>query len=269
MQERWRLIDFESFDAATNMAVDEAILDAHIAGEVPPTLRFYGWAPPAVSIGYGQKLPQKVLQKIRAHGFDVVRRPTGGRAVLHIDELTYSFVGSSGVSRDGSQNTLGASVIESYRKLCQALIAGFKNLSVSVEIGQGQAASRQMHDCFTATTTADLHYQGKKIVGSAQLRRHDALLQHGSILLCQEQELMRELLSSKEKVEVTEAENSVQRHANLFDITGVAVSAMELIPAFKRGFEDTFKVELIPGVLSDQEWRRAEAIKEKDGLAIV
>ena len=130
MKDTWRLIDFESFDAATNMAVDEAILEAHLDGLVPPTLRFYGWAPPAVSICYGQKLPEKVRQKIIARGFDVVRRPTGGRAVLHLDELTYSFVGSGKMQ--------GASVIESYKKICQALISGFKHLGVDVEIGQGR-----------------------------------------------------------------------------------------------------------------------------------
>ncbi len=260
MKDTWRLIDFESFDAATNMAVDEAILEAHLEGAVAPTLRFYGWAPPAVSIGYGQKLPEKVRQRILARGFDVVRRPTGGRAVLHLDELTYSFVGSNA----GSGKMLGSSVIESYRKICDALIAGFKHLSVDVEIGQGQAASRQQHDCFTATTTADLHYQGKKIVGSAQLRRHDALLQHGSILLCQEQNLMSELLSSKGVI--TDPDN--QRHANLFEITGIVVSATELIPAFKKGFEETFSIELVPGELLDIEWRKVDVIKERQGLLV-
>ncbi len=263
MKDTWRLIDFESFDAATNMAVDEAILEAHLEGAVGPTLRFYGWAPPAVSIGYGQKLPEKARQKILARGFDVVRRPTGGKAVLHLDELTYSFVGSN----VGSGNLLGASIIDSYKKICEALIAGFKYLSVDVEIGQGQTTARQQHDCFTATTTADLHYRGKKIVGSAQLRRHDALLQHGSILLCQEQDLMSELLSSKDKVkDSSQPEN--QRHANLFEITGIVVSASQLIPAFKKGFEETFSVELVPGDLLDLEWRKAEAIKERESLVV-
>jgi len=256
MKDNWRLIDYECFDAATNMALDEAILDAHIAGAVPATLRFYGWAPPAVSIGYGQKLPEKARERITARGFDVVRRPTGGRAVLHLDELTYSFVGSG--------KNLGSSVIESYKKICQALILGFKNLGVDVEIGKGQAAGSQMHDCFTATTTADLHYKGKKIVGSAQLRRHDALLQHGSILLCQEQNLMGELLLSK----VKDAAEDSQRHANLFEITGTVVSALELIPAFKAGFEETFDVALEPGDLTDLEWRKVDEIKEREGQLV-
>lgn len=256
MKDTWRLIDYESFDAATNMALDEAILEAHIAGAVPPTLRFYGWAPPAVSIGYGQKLPEKAREKIVGRGFDVVRRPTGGRAVLHLDELTYSFVGSG--------KTLGSSVIESYKKICQALILGFKNLGVDVEIGKGQTADSQMHDCFTATTTADLHYKGKKIVGSAQLRRHDALLQHGSILLCQEQNLMGELLLSRERSSSEEK----QRHANLFEITGSVVSALELIPAFKDGFEKTFSIALEPGNLTELEWQKLEELRAKEGLLV-
>jgi len=256
MKDTWRLIDYESFDAATNMAIDEAILEAHIAGAVPPTLRFYGWAPPAVSIGYGQKLPDKAREKIVERGFDVVRRPTGGRAVLHLDELTYSFTGSG--------KNLGSSVIESYKKICHALILGFKNLGVDVEIGKGQAASNQVHDCFTATTTADLHHQGKKIVGSAQLRRHDALLQHGSILLCQDQDLMGELLLMKDKG----SKEDKLRHANLFEITGIVLSASELIPAFKKGFEETFSVTIEAGELIDMEWRKVEEIKDKEGLLV-
>lgn len=254
MKDTWRLIDFESFDAATNMALDEAILEAHLEGKVPPTLRFYGWAPPAVSIGYGQKLPEKIRQRIESKGLDVIRRPTGGRAVLHLDELTYSFVASG--------KLLGSSVIASYKKICEALICGFKNLGVVVEMGQGQVADRQIHDCFTATTTADLHYMGKKIVGSAQLRRHDALLQHGSILLCQEQNLMGELLLAK--ANSFDAVN--QRHANLFEITGSAVSALELIPAFREGFESTFGVALDIGEITDLEWQKVDELKEKAHL---
>lgn len=260
MKDTWRLIDFESFDAETNMAVDEAILEAHLEGAIPPTLRFYGWAPPAVSIGYGQKLPDAVRRKITARGYDVVRRPTGGRAVLHLDELTYSFV----CSEMSSGKMLGTSIIESYKKICEALILGFKNLGVDLEIGQGQPASRQMHDCFTATTTADLHYKGKKIVGSAQLRRHDALLQHGSILLCQEQNLMGELLLGKGKTDGGDC----RRHANLFEITGKAVSSSELVPAFKKGFEDVFKVSFESRALLPLEWQKAEAIKERQSLAV-
>ena len=83
------------YDAVTNMAVDEALLDLHIQGKTPPTLRFYGWAPPAVSFGYAQKVSDSTIERIKKAGYDVVRRPTGGRAVLHEGELTYCFIAAS------------------------------------------------------------------------------------------------------------------------------------------------------------------------------
>src|SRR5437879_3230829 len=93
-REEWRFIPCASYDGCTNMAIDEAILDAHIAGDAAPTLRLYFFAPPAVTIGLSQKMPPELVQSIEARGIDVVRRPTGGRAVLHLNDLTYSFVGS-------------------------------------------------------------------------------------------------------------------------------------------------------------------------------
>src|SRR5687768_17097271 len=118
MSNHWRFIPYAVHDAADNMAIDEAILDAHLEGLVSPTLRIYGWEPRAVSIGYGQKLSYTVESRIRSRGYDVVRRPTGGRAVLHEYELTYSFVGSAGHA-DELSGALSDSVIGAYKQICQ------------------------------------------------------------------------------------------------------------------------------------------------------
>ena len=96
----WRLLTYEEFDAATNMAIDEAILEAHLAGEAPTTLRFYGWTPSTISIGYSQTISQTDLDSIRKACLGVFRSPSGGRAVLHMDDLTYSFIGTSEDSGD-------------------------------------------------------------------------------------------------------------------------------------------------------------------------
>lgn len=268
----WRLIDYEVYDAATNMAIDEAILNAHLAGQVPPTLRFYGWSPPAVSIGYGQKFPAKAVSRVREKGFDIIRRPTGGRAVLHLDELTYSFVGSAATTAEVSphKKVLSNNIIKAYKQICAGLINGFKNLKVPVELGEGENAPRQMHDCFTATTSADLHYQGKKIAGSAQLRRQNAVLQHGSILLCQEQDLMPELLfgdSKKKEPAESNSPTKQARHANLFEITNHAFSSEVLVDAFKLGFEEVFGITFESSVLTDEEWLAVDVLKEKEETA--
>ncbi len=248
MSEVWRFIPYSVHDAAENMAIDEAILDAHLENLVPPTLRIYGWEPRAVSIGYGQKLSSAVQSRIKSRGYDVVRRPTGGRAVLHEFELTYSFVGSAGgADRFGA---LSESVIGAYKQICQALILAFQELGVELELGESSSNYKNAQDCFLATTSADLHYQGKKVIGSAQLRRKSAVLQHGSILLNQPQDLMTVLLREKESSAIQIGNDQsgsraggkpkIERHANLFEILGKPVSNDRLAEVMKQGFESAF-----------------------------
>ncbi|MEW5933385.1 MAG: biotin/lipoate A/B protein ligase family protein, partial [Bacillota bacterium] len=127
---RWRLIRDGYHDGATNMAVDEAIMLAHARGEVPPTLRFYGWRPPALSLGYAQKAEREVdLEACRRAGVDVVRRPTGGRAVLHDREVTYSVVISTAL--------FPGSVVETYRRLSAGLVEGLRLLGLQAEVQEG------------------------------------------------------------------------------------------------------------------------------------
>ncbi|HEY9785143.1 MAG TPA: lipoate--protein ligase family protein [Candidatus Obscuribacterales bacterium] len=241
------------------MAIDEAILEAHLMGKVPPTLRFYGWEPPAVSLGYAQKLPTESVNRIHEMGFDIVKRPTGGRAVLHFGELTYSFVGSTDAQ-------LRESILDAYKQICSGLLEGLRLLGVELEIGSGQPAHRQMHDCFLATTTADLHFGGKKMVGSAQLRRKHAVLQHGSILLSQPQDLMPKLLYP---VTAAESAASLKRHANLFEILKREPTYKELQAAFHKGFEKAFATRFEPGELTELESQLATALlQNKPGETI-
>lgn len=291
MKSRW--IPFASHQPAWNMAVDEAILEARLQGIVPPTLRFYGWAPPAVSLGYAQKLSPTVLAEINRAGLDVVRRPTGGRAVLHDGELTYSFVGSSVDSSTASESAAGklsvansqsqsskewkhlksdalrlsSSVSVSYRQVCQGLLRGFDNLGVSAEIGRGSGGYTRFEDCFQTTTNADLQINGLKSVGSAQLRRKSAILQHGSILLEQSQDLMPSLvdqsaLVSSVKPSIRPEGDAMKRHTNLFDVIEIRdISTVEA--AFVRGFNETFDSEFVRGSLTDFETELALTLLSK------
>lgn len=294
MKSRW--IPFASHQPAWNMAVDEAILEARLQGIVPPTLRFYGWAPPAVSLGYAQKLSPTALAEINRAGLEVVRRPTGGRAVLHDGELTYSFVGSaldSSIANEGaaeslsladtisSQNQsskehrrvksdalrLSSSVSVSYLQVCQGLLRGFDNLGVSAEIGRGGGGYTRFEDCFQTTTNADLQINGLKAVGSAQLRRKSAILQHGSILLDQSQDLMPSLvdqpaLASSVKSSIRSEVGVMKRHTNLFDVIEVQdISTVEA--AFVRGFNETFDSEFVRGSLTEFETELAFTLLSK------
>jgi lipoate-protein ligase A len=240
----WRLIPYAEFDGATNMAVDEAILEAHVNGLVPPTLRVYGFVPPCVTIGLSQKMDEQVVSSIESQGIDVVRRPTGGRAVLHLNDFTYSFVGCD-TTKDGG--FLSTSVTESYRQICEGLMAAFAELGIRTEIGASGVAYRHLQDCFMATAGSDLQHDGTKLIGSAQVRRRGGVLQHGSVPLNQDPALMPRLLG--------ETVSAGKRHLNLFDLTGRELTYAQLEEAFRLGFEKAFGVTLLRGELTARELR--------------
>ncbi|MGB3422801.1 MAG: biotin/lipoate A/B protein ligase family protein [Dolichospermum sp.] len=176
MPEQWRLIPILAASGSIQMAIDRWLLVQHELGKCLPTLRFYTWSPPAISLGYHQRQYPEFWQNLiwKGQKLDLVRRPTGGRAVLHQGDLTYSVV-SSGVRG----NTL-----EIYAKICEFLIQGWRSLGI--ELYYGQAGRGYIHNpnCFGTATGADLVLaDGSKLIGSAQLRRGDAVLQHGSIRL--------------------------------------------------------------------------------------
>jgi lipoate-protein ligase A len=248
----WRLIRYETFDAATNMAIDEAILESHIKGDTPPTLRFYGFQPEAISLGYAQKLDDALLQRLRQSKYSLVRRPTGGRAVLHAGDLTYSFVGSSldadtanGINIQGD-GFLDRSVSKAYKQICAGLIEGLRILGLNSGLGASHVNYRDVHDCFLAATGADLQVDGLKLVGSAQLRRRHGVLQHGSILLNQEQDVMTKLFSPEAVLVAAsyEKEKKSNHHANLFELSGkrpIAEIEEALIAGFCKVFGTTFE----------------------------
>ncbi len=167
-----------------NMAADEALLEQAAREALPPTLRFYTWTPPAVSLGRFQQGDGIRLEFARDRGWDVVRRPTGGRAVLHQHELTYGLVLPPSVVG-------GVGVRTSYRVFSAALNGGLRRLlgTEPVAAPEGCEASRSTQpNCFALASECDSLVPGGKLVGSAQVRRRGALLQHGSILLDAEPE---------------------------------------------------------------------------------
>lgn len=286
MSKSFRFIPYEIFEGAHNMAIDEAILDAHLEGSSPVTLRIYGWQPHAVSLGYAQKFSKEQVENFEKRGFAVVRRPTGGRAVLHTGELTYSFVASSAneastasdasdggsgttIANNDKDGVLGTSIARAYMQICEGLLNAMKILGVELSVGTASRSYKDFHDCFQATTNADLHYNGKKMIGSAQLRRHNAVLQHGSILLNQSQELMTDLLGVKSsKKEPSMNSNSTNnmsepRHANLFEVLDKTLSIDEMQEALRKGFEEAFGSPFENGELTDRERKLAESYRAK------
>ena len=176
----WRLLIEDSpRSGAANMAVDEAIAEAAAAGAVPPTLRFYRWNPPTVTLGRHQKLADVDETQIAARGYDLVRRATGGRAILHIDELTYS------VSGPIEEPRMAGGVMDAYLRFSNALLSGLSTLGLKAEKAGGRTrAGRELSAaCFETPSAYEITAGGRKLMGSAQSRRKGYVLQHGSLPL--------------------------------------------------------------------------------------
>jgi lipoate-protein ligase A len=161
------------------MAVDESILEHIGRGESFPTLRLYAWDPACLSLGHTQPFADVDTARLRARGWEVVRRATGGRAILHTDELTYSVTGSA------EEPVLVGGVLESYNRLAQALFLAVRDLGLPVEIKEGKSNNNTTPNpvCFEVPSTYEITVNGKKLIGSAQARKKEGVLQHGSLPL--------------------------------------------------------------------------------------
>jgi lipoate-protein ligase A len=172
----WRLIPLLRASGEVQMAIDRWLLEQHQAGKHPPVLRFYTWASPTISLGYHQRRWSSSWQQLvwQEMPIQLVRRPTGGRAVLHQGDLTYMVVTSG----------LSSKRIEAYQAICEFLIQGWRSLGVDLHYGSAGRGYIHNPNCFGTATGADLVLaDGSKLIGSAQLRRGTAILQHGSMRL--------------------------------------------------------------------------------------
>lgn len=253
----WRFINSGPADAFTNMATDEAIMIAYQRGLVPPTLRIYQWNPPAVSVGYFQKTGETVDVKMcKTLGIDVVKRLTGGRAVLHEHEITYSVI--IGENYPG----MPGSIVESYKFICKGVIEGFRllGIEVSMETRKNKSSIINSSACFDSPSMYEILYEGKKLVGSAQVRKNGVILQHGSILMDFDIEKMINVLifkfeNLKEKVKNALINNTT----TVRKILGAEICQDEMITSIKKGFESAFGVKMIEKELIVEE---KELIKE-------
>lgn len=261
----WRLLMDGPQDAAMNMAVDEAILIEHGRGNTPPTLRFYFWNIPTVSIGYFQDLEREIdVEACRRAGAGLIRRPTGGRAVLHHREVTYSVV--MGGAAQG--------ILPTYQWISKGLARGLELLGMTVERHRPRPDESGVAEkltgsaaCFDSPSWYEITVGGKKIIGSAQVRREDVLLQHGSILLETQADELFELLKF-DSGELRARMKAVfpRRATGIREAMGRDVTADEVIQAMRRGFEEGLDVALTQGRLTEDEVRLAhELVQEKYG----
>ena len=179
-----KYIKFGTFTGQENMQIDSDLLDEAINTESKEHIfRLYAWSPKCISLGRNQK-----DDFIKKHSIDVVRRLTGGRALLHDNEITYSYV---------MPVKEGIGVSESYKEISGILIDFFKTLGIELDFGENKKISTKFDYCMLISTGADVCFQGKKIIGSAQFRKKGYILQHGSILFDYNKEFLEELFGEK------------------------------------------------------------------------
>ena len=248
----WRLIRSPGVDGVTNMAVDEAILRAVAAGEAPPTLRLYAWDPPALSLGRGQPVDDVERGAVEAAGYGLVRRPTGGRAILHIDELTYS------VTAPEREPRVRGGVVESYRRLSAGLVRGLALLGVEEIVADERVENRGAEGpvCFEVPSDYEITVSGRKLVGSAQMRARGGVLQHGAVPLYGDIVRICPLLSGHpDPARVRDRATTVSR------AVGRHVGWEEAAEAVARGFAEALNLRLAPGELTDGERAQAQDLR--------
>ncbi|NEU29619.1 lipoate--protein ligase family protein [bacterium LRH843] len=256
MKETWRFIDSGACSPAYNMALDEALLTWHSRGEIPPTIRFYGWNPATLSIGYFQKAEKEInLEKVREYGLGFVRRPTGGRGVLHDQELTYSVIVTE------EHPNMPKTVTEAYRVISEGILEGFKAVGLDAYFSIPRT-EKEINDlknprsavCFDAPSWYELVVEGRKVAGSAQTRQKGVILQHGSIILDIDEDKLFDLFNYP-------SERVRERMQRNFKNKAVAINALRSEPltmeeakeAFRKGFEKGLHINLEPYTLTTEE----------------
>jgi lipoate-protein ligase A len=308
----WRLIRSGSGDGYENMAVDEALMLCVARGDAPPTLRLYGWRPPGVSLGYFQEVEGQIdVAECKRRGYTVVRRPTGGRAILHDDEVTYS------VAVRQQDLPGGERLLASYREISRGVEEGLRTIGVAAAMAKGSAqwsvgsgqqrrtpdergrrggASPPYSDvqagrgapaaCFAKAARSDMTVDGRKIVGSAQVRRHGAILQHGSIPLRVNMGDVAAVIGAGDARPDTpralrlgiptragsgQAVAPTHRSArealegavvSVSDAAGRDVTFEEMCEALVAGFEEGLGIRLVPGELTQEEAALAQRLRE-------
>lgn len=249
----WRLIDSGPGPGPWNLALDEAIFQSVRTGASPPTLRLYRWSAPALSIGYAQDRDRDVDTALcRTRGIAVIRRITGGRAVLHDAEVTYS------VSAPAGQPGFGSGLDEAYRRIAAGLVAGLRllGLEAAVPVGGPRDPSRSARRaaCFATAARHEIAVGGRKLIGSAQRREAGAFLQHGSILLASHASQLDRLLRGSHA-------GRAAAMAGLADVLPRRPTPQSVVAAIAAGCSAAWGVRFHPGAASSAEEQAARDLE--------
>ncbi len=264
----WRLIQTPPAPGAWNMAVDETLLEGMLDPGALPVLRLYAWQPACLSLGFTQSYLDVDRENLAVHGWEVVRRPTGGRAILHTDELTYAVIGPPDEPR------LAGGVLVSYQRLSQALLQALQDLDLPVQtqplpmLAPGSDPKGPV--CFEVPSNYEITVNGKKLVGSAQARRREGVLQHGSLPLGGDLQRITQALKFPNPEKRLAAAARLLEHATTAEASlGHPLSWDTAAQAIVHAFAQVLNLELIPAQLTPAESDRVEALAESKYRAAV
>lgn len=258
---RWRLIISEPASGAWNMALDEALLLSMDKSNTLPTLRLYAWVPPCLSLGYAQPIADVDTHALHAHNWDLVRRPTGGRAILHTDELTYS------ITAPYTEPRMAGGVLESYRRISKALLHALILLGIpamSDSTADNPSPQQQKPVCFEVPSKYEITVNGKKIIGSAQARKQSGVLQHGTLPLWGDIRRITQVLHYANETQMREAAEKVtQRATTVADVLGYNIRWETAANAFAEAFETILNIEFVKALPSPEEISLAHKLVEE------
>lgn len=251
--EKWGFLNTGFQTAAVNMAMDEALLNWHKEGLIPPTLRFYGWRTPSLSVGRFQKVNEQIdLAAVDHYHCDFVRRLTGGSAVLHDDELTYSIVVTE------EHPNIPQTVREAYHVLTKGILEGYRNLGIQADYAyptKMAAKKDRSAVCFEQVAYYEMVVDGKKLSGNAQTRKDGVLLQHGSIPMSINEEMLFDLfLFPSEQIKEQKRQAFANKAIAINQITNKKHMFDQLVKAFYKGFQTGLNVTFTPLTLTQQQW---------------
>ncbi|MBS4179032.1 lipoate--protein ligase family protein [Lederbergia citrea] len=260
MKDKWGLLHTGYNDAAVNMALDEKLLDWHSEGKISPVLRFYGWSKPTLSVGHFQRVDRTIdFNAVEKYQCQFVRRLTGGSAVLHDDELTYSLVVSE------QKPYISDSIREAYFTLSKGIMAGFKELGIAVDysIPEEHFKKNATAVCFERPSDYEMLVDGKKISGHAQTRKKGVLLQHGSLPFSIDEQMLFDLFNfSSEEIRQKQRSTFSEKAISMNDVSSEKITYEIATKAFTKGFENGLNLELVPLKLTDSQWAEVHELAE-------
>lgn|SRR5690625_37142 len=253
MKEIWGFLNSGFHDAATNMAIDETLLNWHSEGKIPPVIRFYGWDKPSLSIGYSQN-EQKTIDfgGVHKHDCHFVRRLTGGSAVLHDHEVTYSIIVSENHSK------IPHTVNEAYYVLANGLLKGYQSLGIDATFARPKRESGDNRSsvCFETPAIYEILTNGKKLSGNAQTRRKGVLLQHGSLPISYDTTMLFDLFRFPSvRLRNRQQKRFTGKATSIHEQIKEALEYDDLVPSFLEGFRESLHIETEPFKLTDALWR--------------